>query len=73
VRENAQDKGRRYAGEGRLIVELVDGSSIQAICRGNGDVYHLGYEGGRWSCTCPAKRRCAHLYALQLVTRRPAA
>jgi uncharacterized Zn finger protein len=73
MRENAAAKGRRYAGEGRLIVEHVDGRSIRAICRGNGEIYELGFEGGRWTCTCPAKGRCAHLYALLLVTRRPVA
>jgi uncharacterized Zn finger protein len=72
VRENAEAKGRRYVAEGRLIVEHVDGGSIRALCRGAGDVYNLGFEGGRWSCTCPAKGRCAHLVALMLVTRRPA-
>jgi uncharacterized Zn finger protein len=72
VRENAEAKGQRYAAEGRLIVEHVDERGIRAICRGVGDVYNLGFEAGRWSCTCPAKGRCAHLVALMLVTRRPA-
>jgi uncharacterized Zn finger protein len=72
MKENAAAKGQRYLCEARLIVEHVDGSSVQAICRGNGDVYHLGYQGGRWSCTCPARGRCAHLNTLMLVTRRPA-
>jgi hypothetical protein len=72
VRENAQAKGRRYLAEGRLIVERVDASGIRAICRGMGAVYSLGYENERWYCACPALGLCAHLKALQLVTRRPA-
>jgi hypothetical protein len=71
VRENAQAKGRRYLCEGRLIVERVDAAGIRAICRGMGAVYSLGYGNERWYCTCPALGFCAHLTALQLVTRRP--
>jgi uncharacterized Zn finger protein len=71
VKENAEVKARRYLAEGRLQVEHVDGHSIRAICRGTGEIYELGYERGRWACTCPAFGRCAHLYALMLVTRRP--
>jgi uncharacterized Zn finger protein len=72
VRENGEAKGRRYVAEGRLVVEEVNERSIRALCRGAGAVYNLSYEAGRWSCTCPAKGRCAHLVALMLVTRRPA-
>jgi hypothetical protein len=71
-RENAAGKGRRYLAEGRLVIEEVDAVGIRAICRGLGAVYSLGYEKGRWYCECPAKGLCAHLVALQLVTRRPA-
>jgi len=72
--ENAQDKGRRLLTEGRLIIERVDSTGyVQATCRGDsGEVYHLGFDPGRaqWRCTCPARSRCAHLVALQLVTVR---
>ena len=73
ARENVEAKGRRYLLEGRLTVERVDGRSVVASCRGNGDVYKLGFDprARSWRCACPARRRCAHLVALQLVTRRP--
>jgi hypothetical protein len=71
TRESAEAKGRRYLGEGRLIVEYVDDRLIRATCRGGGAVYVLGHERDRWYCTCPALRRCGHLVALQLATRRP--
>ena len=67
-RENAQDKGRRYLAEGRLVVEHVAGDSIKARCRGGGAVYALGLERGEWWCNCPALGRCSHLVALMLVT-----
>lgn len=70
-RENAQDKGRRYATEGRLRVLHV-GRWISATCRGQGATYALGWQPGRgWYCACPARTRCSHLVALQLVTDEP--
>jgi hypothetical protein len=68
VRENALNKGRRYAAEGRLVVRSVTAESARAECRGDGTVYALGFENGRWWCSCPARGRCSHLYALGLVT-----
>lgn len=73
-RENAQSKGRRYLGEGRLIVTVANEHAVSALCRGGGALYQLGFACGGWSCSCPAKTLCCHLVALQLVTapRRPA-
>jgi hypothetical protein len=46
---------------------------VHATCRGDsGTVYNLGHNGKGWGCTCPAKGRCSHLVALQLVTTREA-
>jgi hypothetical protein len=72
-REGAETKGRRYLTEGRLLVEAVTAHRIDATCRGNGEVYAVGYQRGGWACTCPALGRCSHLVALQLVTVRPGA
>ena len=71
-RENIQTKGRRYLIEGRLSVRLVSHSQVVASCRGTGEVWTVGYQRGGWYCTCPAKGRCSHLEALQLVVVRPA-
>jgi uncharacterized Zn finger protein len=73
ARENVDAKGRRYVVEGRLLIERVNDARIDAKCRGNGEVWRVGYDGtqGRWMCNCPAIGRCAHLVALQLVTVRP--
>lgn len=67
-RESAEQKGQRYVVEGRLTVERLDGRGIRARCRGSGTVYALGYDGEGWFCSCPARTRCAHLVALQLVS-----
>lgn len=66
-RENAENKARRYLAEGRLIVHHVDQHAAHATCRGDGTTYRLAYSRGRWQCDCPARTRCAHLYALGLV------
>jgi hypothetical protein len=72
VRENYRSKGRNYVAEARLTVTRVDGSGIRATCKGSGAVYELGFENGRWYCSCPAFSTCAHIHALQLVTVREA-
>lgn len=71
MRESAEAKGRRYLAEGRLLVERVVGNHVVATCRGGGAVYRLGFDPARreWRCTCPARSRCAHLIALQLVVQ----
>jgi len=73
-RESVEAKGRRYVVEGRLIVELVDASRVRATCRGAGSVCEVGWtEDSGWWCSCPARGRCAHLVAVQLVTVRSVA
>lgn len=68
-RESAQTKGRRYCLEGRLVVTRVTDDEIRARCRGQGHSYNLGWNpADRWWCDCPARTRCSHLVALQLVT-----
>jgi hypothetical protein len=80
VTETKDEKAVRYLAEGRLTVEKVGEGGrfrIMATCRGSDGDYQLGYdaEQKRWGCTCEANatfhRRCSHLIALQLVTKKP--
>jgi uncharacterized Zn finger protein len=74
-RASADVKGRRYLVEGRLTVERISDGLVVAACRGDsGDIYHLGFDPAQteWRCTCPARGRCSHLIALQLVVVRAA-
>jgi hypothetical protein len=75
TRESADQKARRYLVEGRLQVLEVGPSIVRATCRGDGQVYRLGWWRGRWGCTCPAactfRASCAHLLALRLVVVEP--
>jgi uncharacterized Zn finger protein len=66
-REGAQQKGRRYLLEGRVRIRYVGPQGVRAYVRGQGEIYRVEYGWGRWSCTCPAKGRCCHLVAVQLV------
>ena len=76
TRETVAAKAARYLAEARLTVLRVDGDSVEAECRGAGEVYRLGHDPARpggWWCSCPAPRSCCHLAALHLVAvrRRP--
>lgn len=73
TREAARDKGLRYLAEGRLIVQEVVPRRIRATCRGTGSTYRLGFDANtaEWWCSCPARTRCAHLWALETVTINP--
>jgi len=75
TRESMTAKASRYLSEGRLVVTEVVGDRVTAWCRGDGEVYQLGHDLAQgWHCGCPARRDCAHLTALRLVTtRRPLA
>lgn len=69
IREAAPAKGRRYLTEGRLVITRCTPSRVDATCRGNGAIYRLGFKGGVWRCSCPARSdACAHLIALRLCT-----
>lgn len=71
-RETSISKAMRYVATGRLRVLSVHGRRVWAECRGDGDVYQLGFAHGRWHCSCPARTTdCAHLRALRLVVDRP--
>jgi len=68
---DAATKARRLLTEGRPDIQEADDKHIKATCRGDSAaLYNLGFERGRWWCSCPAVR-CSHLLALQLVVVRP--
>ena len=68
-RENVEVKARRYLTEGRVNVVDVTGQTVTAAVRGAGAVYRTTHHHRRgWHCTCPARSRCAHVAALELIT-----
>ena len=69
-RENAQTKAMRYLVEGRIIIRFVDGERVLARVRGRA-VYDVEHQAGSgWSCSCPARGRCAHILAVSHVVAR---
>ena len=70
-RESIREKAVRYLGDGRLEVELVSQGRVVATCRGESGQYAIDYDPKRrrWSCRCPARKRCCHITAAMLVTR----
>jgi hypothetical protein len=71
MRESIAAKAVRYVGECRLTIEQVDAGGVRASCRGDGKVYAIAWNPDLgWSCSCPARRDCAHLRAVRLVTVR---
>jgi uncharacterized Zn finger protein len=67
IRENAEVKGRRYLVEGRLVLDRVSDRVVHARVRGDGAVWDVTFQNGRWVCTCPARSKCSHLIATGLV------
>lgn len=68
-RENADVKARRYLGEGRVIAREIDeyAGTAMADVRGDGAIWIVGRDEGGWFCDCPARGRCAHQLALDLI------
>lgn len=67
-RENAERKALRLLVTGRVMVKRLDSRGVLADVRGDsGAVRTIVYERGSWSCSCPARSRCAHARAVQLV------
>jgi hypothetical protein len=66
-REAIAAKAHRLLAEHRLRVTRLDGVHVQADVIGDHGDYQLQHLNGVWTCTCPARKRCAHLYALELI------
>lgn len=66
-RESIDDKAIRYLRERRIRVVRADGDQVHARAKGERDVYQVKVGGGRSRCTCPARVRCCHVAALELI------
>ncbi len=70
MKEPVASKARRYLAEGRLRIRHLDeaAGTVSAHVRGGGAVYTVARTRNTgWTCTCPARGRCCHLTAVQLV------
>lgn len=68
-RETAFERARRLVSEGRLRLTSVHGGHVTATCRGDSaSLYRVRHvPGAGWACNCPARSRCGHIIACQLV------
>jgi hypothetical protein len=71
MRETIEQKALRLISERRLHVHRIAERRVEAHCNGDTRSYTLTYDGRGWRCDCPARKRCAHLTALQLVADPP--
>lgn len=62
-------KAKRLLDEGRVVVFCGE-NGIAARVQGDHGLYLLFWEpeAGRWRCSCPSWRRCAHVEAVSRVT-----
>lgn len=73
TRENAETKGVRYLTSRRLVVLEARTGYLLAVVRGSGELHNVTFGRGGWSCTCPARGTCSHLYAARLIAAPDAA
>lgn len=73
MRETAQLKAARLAGQGRVTIRTLTSSLIIATVRGDSAaVYSVTWTPSGWSCMCPAlSRRCSHVRAVMLCVLEP--
>jgi hypothetical protein len=68
MRETIEQKAERLLAEGGLFVAHADGRTVRASCHGDHGRYTVIFDGRRWVCTCPARKTCSHVQALELIT-----
>ena len=59
-----EEKAERLLLERRVTIS----DAAVVTVRGDHDIYRLFREAGRWRCTCPARKKCSHIEAVERVT-----
>lgn len=62
-------KALRLLVMGRVTVRCAS-NSIEAVVEGDTGTWKLYREADRWPCTCPSRRPCSHLEAVERVAER---
>ena len=60
-------KAERLLLAGRLLVFCGE-RGVAATVTGDSGTWRLFRESGRWRCTCPSRKRCSHVVAMERVT-----
>lgn len=58
-----EEKAERLLTSGALTVAFTE-----ARVKGDHGTYHVVYRQGRWWCSCPARKKCSHIEAVERVT-----
>lgn len=51
-----------------LLTGSVTIVAYHALVKGDHGTYAVIREGNRWRCTCPARKKCSHIEAVERVT-----
>jgi uncharacterized Zn finger protein len=62
------EKAERMLLAGNVSIHGTNGAELAAIVRGDHDLYAVVREKDRWRCTCPARKKCSHIEAVERVT-----
>ena len=52
----------------RAVTVRCANDRLYATVVGDHDEYRLVREAGRWRCTCPSRKKCSHIEAVERVT-----
>jgi uncharacterized Zn finger protein len=64
-----EEKAERLLLDGAVTILSVPMSdALSAVVHGDHDVYSVYRETDRWRCTCPARKKCSHIEAVERVT-----
>lgn len=70
VSEAVAAKAARYHAERRVNVIEADETGATVLVKGSAsEPYEVVYNGS-WTCSCPARLRCAHIEAASMVVQR---
>ena len=60
------EKAERLLLQGHVTVRVIRGETV--LVKGDHDTYSVVRERDRWRCTCPSRKRCSHIEAVERVT-----
>jgi hypothetical protein len=66
-------KAARLLCTGAVCIVHADGRTVSAIVQGDTGTWDVDCDGERWACSCPARKGCAHLLAVELVATKAVA
>ena len=66
--ETIEAKADRLLTSRCVYLRIVMPAHAVASVRGDSGVHGVDWTHGKWSCSCPARKTCSHVLAVQAVT-----